>query len=74
MRVGSHQVVLIPTQPTGRATECTGYGPHIPYPSKSGAAAMEMAELHVSLPDGAPEAKACQDVAALAKAVFARLP
>jgi hypothetical protein len=74
MTVGSHQVVIIPTFPTGRATECTGYGPHIPYPSKSGSAAMEMAELHVSLPDGAPEAKACQDVAALAKSVFALLP
>jgi hypothetical protein len=74
MTVGSHKVVLIPTYPTGRPTECTGYGPHIPYPSQSGSAAMEMAELHVSLPDGAPEAKACQDVAALAKTVFARLP
>jgi hypothetical protein len=74
IKVAGHPVVLIPTQPTGRATECTGYSPHIAYPSRSGQPAMEMAELHVSLPDGAPAAQACKDVKALAATVFARLP
>jgi hypothetical protein len=72
--VAGHRVVLIPTQPTGRPTECTGYGPHIAFPSRSGQPAMEMAELHVSLPDGAAGAQACRDVRALAATVFARLP
>jgi hypothetical protein len=74
LKVAGHQVVLVPGQPDGRSGECVGYGPHIPFPSRSGEAAMEMAELHVALPDGSTNATACADVRALAQTVFARLP
>lgn len=74
LTVAGHQVVLVPEQPDGRTGECVGYGPHIAFPSRSGEAAMEMAELHVALPDGASDATACSAVRALARSVFAHLP
>ena len=74
LTVAGHKVVLVPEQPDARAGECVGYGPHIAFPSRSGQAAMEMAELQVALPAGSTDAAACADVRALAQTVFARLP
>jgi hypothetical protein len=74
LTVAGHQVVLVPEQPDGRGGECVGYGPHIAFPSKSGQPAMEMAELHVALPSTATDDRACADVKALARTVFAHLP
>lgn len=74
LTLSGHEVVLIPEQPDARAGECVGYGPHVPFPSRSGQAAMEMAELHVALPAGSSDTAACAEVGALARSVFARLP